>query len=112
MAKLISSGTVSLDGFMADPDGNYDWSIPGDEVLAYITWRERSIGTYLYGRRMYEEMVEWETADQQPGQDPLIVDFAGMWQATKKLSTHAPSAQLQQIVPKSNKHSTSKKSNT
>ncbi|MBG6184233.1 dihydrofolate reductase [Arthrobacter sp. CAN_A214] len=85
MAKLISSGTVSLDGFMADPEGNYDWSIPGDDVLAYLTWRERSVGTHLYGRRMYEEMMEWETADQIPGQDQLIIDFARTWQAADKI---------------------------
>lgn len=85
MAKLISSGTVSLDGFMADPEGNYDWSIPGDDVLAYLTWRERSVGTHLYGRRMYEEMMEWESADQHSGQDQLIVDFARTWQAADKI---------------------------
>ncbi|MBG6185283.1 dihydrofolate reductase [Arthrobacter sp. CAN_A214] len=85
MVKLISSGSVSVDGFVADPEGNYDWSIPSDDVLAYLTWRERSIGTYLYGRCMYEEMMEWETAGQRPGQYPLVDDFARIWQATNKI---------------------------
>lgn len=85
MVKLISSGTVSLDGFVADPEGNYDWSIPSDDVLAFTSWRARLIGTYLYGRCMYEEMMEWETADRRPGQDSLIKDFAKVWRAANKV---------------------------
>ncbi|MBG6185388.1 dihydrofolate reductase [Arthrobacter sp. CAN_A214] len=85
MVKLISSGAVSLDGYVADLEGNYDWSIPSDDVFAFISWRARLVGTYLYGRCMYEEMVEWDTADQRPGQDSLINNFAKIWQATDKI---------------------------
>jgi dihydrofolate reductase len=61
MAKLIYSAISSLDGYIADEDGNFDWAVPDEEVLAFINDLERPIGTYLYGRRMYETMAGWET---------------------------------------------------
>jgi dihydrofolate reductase len=63
MAKLIYSAITSLDGYVADADGKFDWSVPDKEVHTFINDLERTIGTYLYGRRMYEVMVFWESAD-------------------------------------------------
>jgi dihydrofolate reductase len=57
MARLIYSAITSLDGFVADEDGNFDWAAPDDEVHAFVNDLERPVGTYLYGRRMYEVMV-------------------------------------------------------
>ncbi len=62
MAKLIYSAIASLDGYVADEDGNFDWAAPDEEVHAFVNDLERPVGTYLYGRRMYEVMVAWETA--------------------------------------------------
>ena len=61
MAKLVYSAITSLDGYIADKDGDFDWAVPDEEVLAFINDLERPLGTYLYGRRMYELMVVWET---------------------------------------------------
>src|ERR687888_357719 len=68
MAKLIYSAIASLDGYVADEDGRFDWAAPSDEVHAFVNDLERPIGTYLYGRRMYETMVFWETFDAGPDQ--------------------------------------------
>jgi dihydrofolate reductase len=76
MAKLIYSGIVSLDGYVADEDGNFDWSVPDEEVHAFVNDLERPIGTYLYGRRMYEVMVAWETVDTRAAQPPVEADYA------------------------------------
>jgi dihydrofolate reductase len=85
MAKLIYSAITSLDGYIADEDGNFDWAVPDDEVHAFINNSERPIGTYLYGRRMYEVMVAWETADTFADQRPVMRDFAEIWQAADKI---------------------------
>ena len=66
MAKLIYSTIASLDGYVADVDGNFDWAAPDEEVHTFVNDLERSVGTYLYGRRMYEVMVFWETAHTLP----------------------------------------------
>ena len=66
MAKLIYSAITSLDGYVADEDGNFDWAAPDEEVHAFVNDLERPVGTYLYGRRMYEVMVYWETAGPSP----------------------------------------------
>ena len=63
MAKLIYSAITSLDGYVADEEGNFDWSAPDEEVHSFVNELERPVGTYLYGRRMYEVMSYWETAD-------------------------------------------------
>jgi dihydrofolate reductase len=63
MAKLIYSTIASLDGYVADESGNFDWAVPDEEVHAFVNELERPIGTYLYGRRMYETMAAWETMD-------------------------------------------------
>ncbi len=84
MAKLIYSTITSLDGYIADEDGNFDWAAP-DEVHTFINDLERPVGVYLYGRRMYEVMVGWETAQTRGGQPHVIQDFAGIWQAADKI---------------------------
>ena len=85
MAKLIYSAITSLDGYVADEDGNFDWAAPDEEVHSFVNDLERPIGTYLYGRRMYEVMVYWETAHTLADQPPLIQDFAEIWQAADKI---------------------------
>ena len=85
MAKLIYSAISSLDGYVADKDGNFDWAAPDEEVHAFVNDLERPVGTYLYGRRMYETMVYWETAHALAGQRPVSQDFAEIWQAADKI---------------------------
>src|SRR5437016_6043362 len=86
MAKLIYSGIMSLDGYVADEDGNFDWSVPDDEVHAFVNDLERPIGTYLYGRRMYEVMVAWETVDIRGAAPPPVeADYAQIWRAADKI---------------------------
>lgn len=85
MARLVYMAITSLDGYVADGQGNYDWAMPDDEVFSFVNDFERPIGTYLYGRRLYEEMTGWETADSLPGQPPLMLDFAQIWQAADKV---------------------------
>jgi dihydrofolate reductase len=86
MAKLIYATNVSLDGYTEDEQGNLEWSISDDEVFAFWTDFERPIGTYLYGRRMYESMVYWETASAKPGDQPEVMrEFAQIWRAAEKI---------------------------
>jgi dihydrofolate reductase len=85
MARLICSGITSLDGYIADKDGNFDWSAPDEQVHTFVNDLERPIGTYLYGRRMYEVMVYWETAQVGPDQPAFVRDFTSIWQATDKI---------------------------
>jgi dihydrofolate reductase len=85
MAKLIYSAITSLDGYIADEDGNFDWAAPDEEVHAFVNDLERPVGTYLYGRRMYEVMVAWETAHTFADQRPVMQDFAKLWQAADKV---------------------------
>lgn len=85
MAELIYSAITSLDGHVADEDGKFDWAAPDEEVHAFVNDLERPIGTYLYGRRMYEVMTYWETAHTVPDQPPVILDYAQIWQAADKV---------------------------
>jgi dihydrofolate reductase len=85
MAKLIYSAITSLDGYVADEDGNFDWAEPDEEVHSFVNDLERPVGTYLYGRRMYEVMVYWETAHTLPDQSAFVRDFAQIWQAADKI---------------------------
>jgi dihydrofolate reductase len=85
MAKLIYSMIISLDGYAADERGNFDWAAPDEAVHRFVNELERPVGTYLYGRRMYETMVYWETAQNVPGQPQFALDFADVWQATDKV---------------------------
>jgi dihydrofolate reductase len=84
MARLIYSTIASLDGYVADESGNFDWAAPDEEVHAFVNELERPVGTCLYGRRMYETMVFWETVDTGP--EPQVMrDFAEIWQAADKV---------------------------
>ena len=82
---LIYSMLASLDGYIADEDGNFDWAVPDDEVHSFINDLEQSVDTYLYGRRMYETMVAWETMHTRADQPRAIVEFAHIWQAANKV---------------------------
>ena len=85
MANLIYSAITSLDGYVADEEGNFDWAAPDEEVHAFVNDLERPIGTYLYGRRMYEVMTYWETAYAVAGQPLSALDYAEIWQAADKV---------------------------
>src|SRR5688500_10230044 len=85
MAHLIYSAISSLDGYTEDRDGKFDWAAPDEEVLRFINNLERAAGTYLYGRRMYETMMVWETNPNLAAASPLMQDFAEIWQAANKI---------------------------
>jgi folate-binding protein YgfZ len=85
VAKLIYSAIASLDGYVADESGNFEWAAPGEDVHRFVNDLERDVGTYLYGRRMYEVMAAWETADALPEQTAATADFAKIWQAADKI---------------------------
>ncbi|TDT85775.1 dihydrofolate reductase [Arthrobacter sp. AG258] len=84
MAQLIYSGIMSLDGYTADRDGNFSWSAPDEEVHAFINDLEREVGTYLFGRRMYEVMSAWETWDTSD-EPAVIQDYARIWKGADKV---------------------------
>src|SRR6516225_8398578 len=79
MAKLIYSAITSVDGYVADDSGSFDWAEPDEEVFTFVNDLERPVGTYLYGRRMYEVMVYWETFPTTADQPPVERDFAEFW---------------------------------
>ena len=85
MAKLIYMAIASLDGVVADEDGDFEWAKPDQEVHAFVNDLERPIGTHLYGRRLYELMIGWETMHTLPDQTPETLDFAAIWQAAEKV---------------------------
>ncbi|MGH2458785.1 MAG: dihydrofolate reductase family protein [Chloroflexota bacterium] len=85
MARLTYMATTSLDGYVADESGNFDWTAPDDEVHAFVNDLLRPAGTHLYGRRMYETMVVWETMHLVADQPPVVRDFAQIWQAADKI---------------------------
>lgn len=85
MSKLIYSAVTSLDGYIADEDGNFNWAAPDEEVHSFVNDLERSIGTYLYGRRMYEVMAFWETAHTAADLPPVVRDFAEIWLSADKV---------------------------
>jgi dihydrofolate reductase len=85
MARLIYSAIMSLDGYIADADGGFEWAAPDEEVHAFVNELERPVGTYLYGRRMYETMRYWETAHTVADRRPVSLDFARIWQAADKI---------------------------
>src|SRR3954464_10727782 len=85
MGKLIYSAIASLDGYVANEDGNFDWAEPDEEVHAFINELERPIGTHLYGRELYEVMASWETTGAVPDQPPYMQEFARIWQAADKI---------------------------
>jgi len=85
MGSLIYSTIGSLDGYIEDRDGKFDWAEPDEEVHRFVNDLERPVGTYLYGRRMYEVMAFWETAHSLAGQPDYSREFAEIWQAAEKV---------------------------
>ena len=85
MGSLIYSAIASLDGYVADERGEFEWAAPDEEVHAFVNDLERPVGTHLYGRRMYEVMVAWESDDAFPDPNPVTRDFAGIWRAADKV---------------------------
>lgn len=85
MAKLIYGMLMSLDGYIEDERGDFGWAAPDEEVHDYINKVTSSVGTYLYGRKMYETMVYWETAHTIPDESPVVLDWARQWQAAEKV---------------------------
>ncbi len=85
MAHLIYSAISSLDGYIEDRQGQFDWAAPDEEVHSFINDLERTVGTYLLGRRMYETMTVWETDPNLAAESPLLRDYAEMWQAANKI---------------------------
>jgi dihydrofolate reductase len=85
MAKLIYIANTSLDGYCEDRDGGIDFGAPDEEYFSFINELERPVGTYLYGRRMYEAMVYWETAAVTPDQPSWLVDFTNIWRGADKV---------------------------
>jgi dihydrofolate reductase len=85
VAKLVYSAIASLDGYVADQEGKFDWAAPDEEVHGFVNDLERPIGTYLYGRRMYDVMKFWETGGTEPYQPSVMRDFAELWRAADKV---------------------------
>lgn len=85
MGQLIYSSIASLDGYTADRDERFDWAAPSEAVHAYVNDLERPIGTYLYGRRVYETMRVWETDAEFAANSPVTADYASIWQAADKV---------------------------
>ncbi len=85
MANLIYVANTSLDGYTEDPDGKFDWTEPGEEYFRFITDLVRPMRTHLYGRRMYETMMVWETDLNLAAESPLMRDFAETWKAAHKI---------------------------
>lgn len=85
MARLIYSAIASLDGYIEDPDGRFDFAFPDPEMHGWLNERERPVGTYLYGRRIYETMVYWETRGHEPEHQQVDHDYAAIWRAADKI---------------------------
>jgi len=85
MAKLIYTAIASLDGYVEDAGGRFNWAAPDEEVHAFVNDLVRPVGTYIYGRRMYETMVFWETAGFADDDPEVIRDFGALWRAADKI---------------------------
>jgi dihydrofolate reductase len=85
VARLIYFAIASLDGYIEDESGRFDWAAPDEEVHSFVNDLERPIGSYLYGRRLYDTMVYWETAHTVADQPPHVLDYAAIWQAADKI---------------------------
>ena len=85
MAALLYTAIASLDGYTVDADGRFDWAEPSAEAHAHINAAERSVGTYLYGRRLYEAMAGWQTLGTDPGDSPVVRDYGELWRAADKV---------------------------
>jgi dihydrofolate reductase len=84
-AKLIYAAIASLDGYIEDEQGRFEWAAPDEEVHSFVNDLERRIGTYLYGRRLYEVMVAWESMDAGPSKPAFVQDYTEIWQAADKI---------------------------
>ena len=84
-AKLIYSALTSLDGYVVDATGRFDWAAPDEEVHAAVNDLVRNVGTQLYGRRMYEVLVAWESDEMLASPNPVIADFARLWRSADKI---------------------------
>ncbi|SDO94393.1 Dihydrofolate reductase [Pedococcus dokdonensis] len=84
MARLLYSAIASLDGYTVDADGDFAWAAPSDEVHAFVNDRERTIGTYVYGRRMYDVMRYW-AGRPEPDEQPVSAEYRQIWQAADKV---------------------------
>lgn len=85
MARLVYSAITSLDGFVADAEGRFDWAAPDEEVHAFVNDLERAVGTYLYGRRMYDVMRVWQTMPIGTDEPAVIRDYAEIWRGADKV---------------------------
>jgi len=85
VAKLTYAAIASLDGYVEDEDGGFDWAEPDEELHAFVNDLDRTLGTHLYGRRMYETMVAWETIDDGPDQPAVIREYAALWRNAEKV---------------------------
>lgn len=85
MARLLFATLASLDGYIADPEGNFDWAAPGEQVHAFVNDLMRSVGTHLYGRRTYDVMRYWDAPPASEWSPPAVRDFAAIWQAADKV---------------------------
>jgi dihydrofolate reductase len=85
MSAVVYSMSTSLDGFVKDADGGFGWSVPDAELHRYHNARVREVGVQLLGRRLYETMVYWETAHEDPAAGPIVLEFAAIWQALPKV---------------------------
>jgi dihydrofolate reductase len=103
MAKLIYSAITSLDLYIEDDHGKFDWAAPDDELLVLVNDLERPLGTHIYGRRMYETMLYWETADAGPEQPAAVRDWTEIWRGVDKIvysrTLQAPSSARTRIEP-------------
>ena len=101
MARLLYSAICSLDGYVVDAAGRFDWAAPGEEVHQFVNDRERPVGTYLYGRRLYEVMTYWASDDPDADPSPVSAEYRSIWQAADKVvyskslpSVHTPRTTL------------------
>jgi dihydrofolate reductase len=94
MAKLTYSAIASLDGYVVDAAGSFAWAAPSEEVHAFVNDRERTVGTYVYGRRMYEVMRYWSGDEPGADQSPISADYRRIWQAADKVVVSASLAQV------------------
>ena len=85
MGRLVYSAITSVDGYVEDAGGSFDWAAPDAEVHAFVNEQERPVGTYLYGRRMFETMQAWGDTANFPGASPVVLDYAAIWQAADKV---------------------------
>jgi dihydrofolate reductase len=85
LMRVTYSMNVSLDGYIVGPDGSFDWTTPDEEVFRFFTDEIRAVGVHLMGRRLYETMLYWETADQEPSLDAAMLEWAAIWKPLPKV---------------------------